>query len=403
MGNTTEDLVPCVKRAIDDIIANENFASPPTIKISPGSQIGDGYASKTLAIEIKDTEKTINLFVKYLPEVKNDIIESLKAAFDVEFRFYQEIYPEMKKIQEEKGLKENIFDNVPKHVKTNIKFDGYTPIILENLRLSGYTLRDFQTTIDEEHFVLALKTFAKYHALSYALKDQKPDLFKQLTFDMKDNFVTAFETMLGESMGMAIDMFLNGLDSDLDKKLINSCGNLRKILIDHACNVHKFVDDYAVICQGDCWSNNMMFLYDDNGKPINIKLVDWQIQRFNSPILDVSYFFYNVATEEIIKNFDKYFNFYYNTLADSLKSLGSDPRKIYPKVVYLSHWKKYAKFGLTMAFGGFLMLAKKDNVPNLLDGDDLKVSNPTEDFEGRSVYQQRMKMLVEHFLERDFL
>ncbi|XP_022920841.2 uncharacterized protein [Onthophagus taurus] len=402
MSNTVEDLVPNVKRAIDDIVTTE-FASPPTINISPGSQLGDGYASRTLAVEMKDTEKTINLFIKYLPELKNDMIESLKAAFDVEFRFYQEIYPEMKKIQEEKGLKENIFDNVPKHVKTNVKFDGYTPIILENLRLSGYILRDYQTPIDEEHLVLALKTFAKYHALSYALKDKKPGLFQKLTFDMKDSFAKIFESMLAESFGQAIDMFLNDLDSDLDKNLIHSCGNLRKILIDHACTVDKFVDDYAVICQGDCWSNNMMFLYDDNGKPVNIKLLDWQVQRFNSPILDVSYFFYNVATKDTIKDFNKYFNLYYNTLADFLKRLGSDPKKVFPKAIYLSHWKKYAKFGLTMAFGGFLMLANKDNMPNLLEGDDLKISNPSDDFEGRKDYQQLMKMLVEHFLERDFL
>nr|XP_022920838.1 uncharacterized protein LOC111429218 [Onthophagus taurus] len=408
MAISKEELVPNVKRAIEEIISSEKIISPPMIEISPGCEVGDGFASKTLAVDIKGLDKTINLFVKYFPEDdQNPLIKVFAMVFNTEFRFYDKIFPEMIKFQQEKGLTEQeMFQNVPKHLKTLIEYNGIPPIILENLRPIGYKLRNFKSSIDEDHLTLSLKAYAQYHAISFAMKDQRSELFKKLSVDIKDFHVAAFNVMrLADSLGGMIDSFLSNLDPVLDRKLLNECRNLKEVLIHNVANLNKLVDDYAVICQGDCWSNNMMYLYDETtGKPIDVKLVDWQIQRYNSPVLDVSYFFYSVATIETLKNFDKYFNFYYNTLAEFLKRLGSDPRKLYPKVVYLNHWKKFSKFGLTMCFVAFMVeYAKKDNLPDFIDGKGQEMPEFAVELDEKDMYQKRLKLLVEHFVERDFL
>ncbi|KAF4518074.1 hypothetical protein B566_EDAN009618 [Ephemera danica] len=43
------------------------------------------------------------------------------------------------------------------------------------------------------------------------------------------------------------------------------------------------IDELNVLCHGDCHVNNMIFKYDKNGKPVDVKFLDMQLVRYGPP------------------------------------------------------------------------------------------------------------------------
>ncbi|XP_014275078.1 uncharacterized protein [Halyomorpha halys] len=56
--------------------------------------------------------------------------------------------------------------------------------------------------------------------------------------------------------------------------------------------IHTEESEFAVLNHGDCWSNNMMFKYDFQKRPIAVKFLDFQIPHYNTPCIDVTYLIY---------------------------------------------------------------------------------------------------------------
>ncbi|XP_022920839.2 uncharacterized protein [Onthophagus taurus] len=202
-----------------------------------------------------------------------------------ECRFYDAIYPAFENFQQKRNVLDP-FDNAPKHFKVNLKQLDVPPIILENLRCLGYTLRDRKKAIDDDHLRLPIKAFAKDHAISLAMKDQEPETFKNLTDGIIDYFSINFiKYGLSESIKNCVKQFKETLDPDNDKEMLECCKTLGETLVNSASKITENVDEYDVLGQGDSWSSNMMFIYKDGGVAIDVKLIDWQCQRLGSPLL----------------------------------------------------------------------------------------------------------------------
>nr|XP_022909650.1 uncharacterized protein LOC111420836 [Onthophagus taurus] len=397
-----------VEDIINQVVKSENIKNPTEISVSRGSQDGDGYASKTYAISIKnDFGKDIKLFVKYLPEdIKLEWKNAFFEAFYTENSFYAEIYPSFNQFEKSKNIKEP-FNNVPKHFNTKVRNGETPPIVLEDLRSLGYTLRDRKKPIDDAHLILPIKAFAKYHAINYAMKDQLPEVYKKLATYPKDmlgkNFV-AFE--MDVMIKRCVDQVTGSFNPVLDKEIMKHCANLNERLIDYMMNILSDYDEYFIITQEDCWSNNMMFRYqEETGLPIDVKLIDWQFQKIASPLFDFSYFFYTLATKKELDNAEYYLKLYYDTLSQRIAELGSDPEKLYPYHIFRDHWRKYSKFGLCMAF--FIVKAQlfeKDEIPNVLNPDKI---SPTDAFsvvlKSQDVFVKRLKDLLEYFICHELL
>ncbi|KAK9712055.1 Ecdysteroid kinase-like family [Popillia japonica] len=78
-----------------------------------------------------------------------------------------------------------------------------------------------------------------------------------------------------------------------------------------------YINEYSILTQGDCWCNNMMFKYPAEGPkyPTDIMLIDWQLLRQASPVFDISYFFYTIASEDALNNLDDYLRIYHEELS----------------------------------------------------------------------------------------
>ena len=79
----------------------------------------------------------------------------------------------------------------------------------------------------------------------------------------------------------------------------------------------------ACILHGDCWNNNMMYRYDEQGKVVEMKLVDWQIPRVDHPGTDILNFLMTSTSPEIRKKHRRsLLNHYYDVLSSAMGKLG---------------------------------------------------------------------------------
>lgn len=57
---------------------------------------------------------------------------------------------------------------------------------------------------------------------------------------------------------------------------------------------------YSVINHGDCWIPNFLITYAADGTtPLATKLIDFQLARHSSPVLDISFFIYSGTSQEL--------------------------------------------------------------------------------------------------------
>lgn len=92
----------------------------------------------------------------------------------------------------------------------------------------------------------------------------------------------------------------------------------------------------SVVSAGDCWAPN--FLVRDIGQNRKEALMlDFQLARCTSPVLDLSFLIYSCTLKTFRDQyFDDILKTYHGVLCNAIKSLGSDPEKVYP-------WKLFMK------------------------------------------------------------
>ncbi len=76
-----------------------------------------------------------------------------------------------------------------------------------------------------------------------------------------------------------------------------------------------------VLNHGDLWVNNFLFKYNE-GRPVDVVFVDYQMSHFTSPGLDINYFISTSPTNDIRQNkIDMLIETYYNHFSKTLKNL----------------------------------------------------------------------------------
>lgn len=95
----------------------------------------------------------------------------------------------------------------------------------------------------------------------------------------------------------------------------------------------------SVISAGDCWAPN--FLVRDIGQDQKEALIlDFQLARCSNPIMDLSFLVYACTLKSFREQyFDDILKTYHSELSNAIKSLGSDPEKIYPWDLFMKEVK----------------------------------------------------------------
>lgn len=130
-----------------------------------------------------------------------------------------------------------------------------------------------QEPLTFDHISLMMKALGKFHAISFAVKDQQPAKFKQLTNLLK-NFYEKY-WMAFEKFKKPYEICFNRLSIALEEENRPDLLKRLKKAITNNCIKRVFslvssesAEPYAVICHADLTSFNSMFRKNAHGKPI---------------------------------------------------------------------------------------------------------------------------------------
>lgn len=237
-----------------------------------------------------------------------------------------QVLPALRHFEESKGLiaEENGFVEYPKCLRT-IDTEPDESVLLEDLSARGFEIIDRYTQeVTFEHVRLIMQVLGKFHAISFALKDQQPEKFKELTLKLDDElFIRRDDTKLRDYFMMQIETIKKPISSDEDAPLL---AKVTKLFEKHPMDICadcidvENVGSCSVIAHGDAWQNNTMFKYDKSGKPVEIQLIDWQISRHTSPIIDIVYFMFCCTTKELRdQHYDSLLKIYHESLSNHIQ------------------------------------------------------------------------------------
>lgn len=230
-----------------------------SLEVNSGSAKGDGYLGDIWNVKVHHSNGDIKLVVKTAePDEHQREIIRIELLFESEINFYTTIFPAMDALQVEKQVEYPL--KLTKCYGSSLT-KGKEALILQDLKSEGYSLYDRKKPFDEAHLTLALKHYAKLHALSFALRSQRPEVFRQLT----DSVINIMPLIYPNFIDSVRAQILKNAEMLKQRELIKEANAVEKV----AKEVEKIYymneeppDQYSVILHGDCWINNMLFKYD---------------------------------------------------------------------------------------------------------------------------------------------
>ncbi|XP_033208099.1 uncharacterized protein LOC117167347 isoform X2 [Belonocnema kinseyi] len=282
-----------------------------------------------------------NLIFKRAPrDTKLREVFGVRHLYIHEIKFYEEKLPIFVSMLSEHNLSIN---DIPRYYGGSAVPENEV-LILEDLKCYGASMNK-SVILDYSHASLAIQHLGRFHAYSFALRDQKPAVFENLKL-IKEPFYNNSRTFL-EAYDILCDVAIKAIESE-GPKYIDRLREFKKgipKLLDFVINGRN-AEPYAVLNHGDYWSNNILFSYNDDEQPENLFFLDFQGHRYASPALDISYMLFNCCTPEMrIKHYDELLYQYHNSLAQCLNELGSDVEKLFPFEMLLQQLKHFAIYG----------------------------------------------------------
>lgn len=107
-----------------------------------------------------------------------------------------------------------------------------------------------------------------------------------------------------------------------------------------------------------------------------IMILDWQLSRYVSPVIDFCHFMFDCADKAFRdRHYEEFIELYYKTVQAHLTLLNCDRDKLFPKDEFRSHFFKYGKFILN---GAMLVL------PIMCSGSEKNKKDKPDDADGKA-------------------
>lgn len=265
MTNEPVQFVASIEKLLRQI-GEENDVADAEIENTLGWKKGDGYLgfitmSRIAGKNKKGEESVLNLVVK--TSSKSDALRTttpIANVFRQEIYFYETVAPRFCEFLQKKGVPAVL--KIPRCFKT-CSMDKREFLILENMKEVDYKMWDRKMAMEEDHVTMVLREYGRLHAISYAMKDQQPEIFKGLTDDLGDPHQ---EWMMSPDLEQFYAKMLaraeKSLDVVLHKEELKQFEVFKGEITDFLKRLPELVDEHSVIIHGDGWTNNMLFQYN---------------------------------------------------------------------------------------------------------------------------------------------
>lgn len=345
--------------------------------VSAAVGVGDNYLSILYRTKIELVRKDggpvekLQLMIKGAPTSKFllDMMEEM-GIFKKELAMYNECLPFMKELLKEYMPEEKYFIAAE-------SYECSTPntIVMEDLQISGYKMADRRKQLDFEHCAAILKSLARFHALSVRVVEKKPELIKKVSDDFyHESKREQMEPYLDRSFPVWAEVLE---ETENCSRFVPYIRKNSKYSFDKMLEIVKpTANSISVLCHGDSWINNFLFKYDENGKVLHAKLVDFQLSRYGSPTTDLLYFLFSSPRPEVLtERFFDLIKVYHEAFTSDLRRLKIDCKKFTLEQIH-EELKERSFFPIVvLASITPIILAKPADAVNMDDFDPEKIES----------------------------
>ncbi|XP_035904302.1 uncharacterized protein LOC118508531 [Anopheles stephensi] len=403
-----------------------------------GSGRGDNYTAALFRIALKGhtqpegSSKKLkwekSIICKRLPDckIKREAFKS-EALFRNEVVFYNTIMPEYIEFQrrqlaavsgtgkDQTGTTDvlgehGIFQAIP---QCYLARDDL--LVLEDLRVRSFTMPDRQAGLGPKQLEAVLVELAKFHAVSLAYKRRHPLEFQKLANALEEGI---FSQANAEWYRKYYDVLTRNAIQMVRQTVPEKKEHLAKLeaflsnCFGHLVELVNRKSELSVICHGDCWTNNILFRYADDGAIAETCLVDFQLIRHGSLALDLAYLIYCCTDGSLRKkNLQNWLQTYHRQLVQSLRFLlgelfdevfGSEKRLW---ELLNDDFKVCARFGLGTAMDMLpISTCSSEEAPDLYaSGTDTAATPPELNVPPNEMCRQKMTMLVLELIDGGML
>ncbi|XP_072379901.1 uncharacterized protein [Diabrotica undecimpunctata] len=403
-------------KALLDRIASENGFTDYELLASSGSNKGDNFTGILTAVTIKNKEKSLDLILKSSrknmssKEAKDSHINVNKR----EILLYERVFKEFQKFQEEHNIQDP-FESVPKYYSSFTE-EGHDSLVLENLKTQQYELWNKKIAMNPGHIKAVLIEYAKFHAVSLAMKQKNPELFNALAETNLDNPMEKpsegneknqekFKSFFTATLSLGYKAVKD------DIALTESLKKYEGIALENIFKSRQ--PEYKlVVTHGDCWCNNFMFKYQDpkdKTEPQSLRVIDWQMSSFGSPCGDLSYFLVANASEEVLDDLQTYLHVYHDKLSSQLRDFNLDPEEVFPFSKFENHFKLFMSYSLFLALLiTKVTLSDADEIPEHKEEAEKKKSEEllvllASQIKNFEEYTRRIKIIINFLVKNKYL
>ncbi|XP_011864138.1 PREDICTED: uncharacterized protein LOC105560023 [Vollenhovia emeryi] len=317
--------------------------------LGEGFAKGDSYLStvnkgklRGIADGSPGQQVQVNFVVKSIPKnVGRRKTFRSGEFFSNEIVFYTKIVPRIEKFLAEKGQSDLLC--IPRYLASYT--DGEDDfLVLEDVSPLGFGPASRQSCLDWAECAVILKTLAKFHAISFAYRDQRKEEFLECMSYLKETyFGSHHRDWYLRFHKKLMDIAKHALTTEYPNSRAERQFNSYEFgaLYDKCSELCERKDaPTSVIAAGDCWAPN--FLVRDVGRDRKEALMlDFQLARCASPITDLSFLIYSCTLKPFRDQyFDDILKVYHSELSGAIKSLGSEPEKIYPWDLFMREVKE---------------------------------------------------------------
>ncbi|XP_063975830.1 uncharacterized protein LOC135161837 [Diachasmimorpha longicaudata] len=297
------------------------------VEKKPAVNKGDNYMSEltrfTLKYKCKEpkersnekVEKLVCLIIKEEPNATAETLELIRNAniFNIERSMLEEVIPRIEEL-------------IGKRIGPKFYYSSVEPpiIVMEDLAALGFKNKNRKVGLNEAQIFLILENLADFHAASVLLNEQDPQFVSRFTNGLVSKNTSK---MMFNYLSKGLEDVAREISTWGDEQFILIAEKIKKrgtAYAEQLMNIYQHdEDELKVLNHGDVWINNIMFRDDDNGRSLEIRLVDYQLTVWASPATELLYFL-GVAPERSLKltHDDVFLEKYLTHLTSTMEKLG---------------------------------------------------------------------------------
>ncbi|KAH8368473.1 hypothetical protein KR084_012037 [Drosophila pseudotakahashii] len=382
----------------------------PELRLKRASAKGDNYLGVVWRLQVAPADSQRSLVVKLPPQNRVRRKQFFaRPCFLRETAAYEEFLPLAEMIQEKWSIPaEDRFRQHALCVGTR-QDEPNECIVLEDLSCSGFSLHNRFHDLSLEQVRQVIRTYAKLHAITLAAKRQFPERMEKLQL-LVDIFEQrredhALGVYFENLKGSALSSLLCSAADDRYRMRLESYfarGSYFELLLPLVSGSN--CEPFAVICHGDCWNNNILYKCSEGGVLEDVRLIDWQLMRYASPVTDLAYFLFTCTSRDFRqRHLKNILGDYYEELGLQLNRLGEQLDQLLPRRAFDEQVANKAAVGLLLAMMVLpIVTMQGQDVPDLQAISERIEAGATTDLQGagflgagnEATFKKRMREVI---------